>query len=254
MHVLHDRDPRALFVISPRKCSLVHNTASSVSCVLGPHAEATVGPLCLAGLRGSQPEKKQLPAHLARAMMATASQPVDIQRHRGAVGRGVDDGVACSSSSDDAHPGSLSEALLSLKLRGSEADAPLIDRVLRILADVVSGPSMMMSFGSSGQEARWWDCFAEVYQREVAAQAAGKGKGPSPSGKRQVLADILVWAEVTQDHYDRNTLQFVTGPHMGDESFQRIGKLFAEVKQEKGLHSPGSQIPSGASSEANDKC
>ncbi len=52
----------------------------------------------------------------------------------------------------------------------------------------------------------------------------------------------------------RHLARFVTGPHMGDESFQRIGKLLLEVKQDKGLHSPASQVPSGASSEANDKC
>jgi hypothetical protein len=72
-------------------------------------------------------------------MMATATQAVDIQRHCGAGGRGADTQACGSSGSDDVHPGSLSEALLSLKLRGSEADAPLIDRVLKILAGAGSG-------------------------------------------------------------------------------------------------------------------
>lgn len=130
----------------------------------------------------------------------------------------------------------------------------MIDRVLAVLKDVVSGPSMLTSFGT-GQEARWWDCFAEVYQRELEAQQKRSKREPSAMCKRQVLADILVWAEVTQEHYDYNTLQFVTGPHMGDESFQRIGKLLAEVKASKGLatnaNAPGSLSPG---SEANDKC
>lgn len=128
----------------------------------------------------------------------------------------------------------------------------MIDRVLAVLKDVVSGPSMLTSFGT-GQEARWWDCFAEVYQRELEAQQKRSKREPSAMCKRQVLADILVWAEVTQEHYDYNTLQFVTGPHMGDESFQRIGKLLAEVKAAKGLatNARGSSSPG---SEANDKC
>lgn len=116
----------------------------------------------------------------------------------------------------------------------------MLDRVLSVLKDVVSGPSMMTSFGSGREEARWWDCFADVYQRELEAQArkAG-GREPSAMCKRQVLADILVWAEVTQEHYDRNTLQFVTGHHIADESFQRIGRLLCEAKAAKGLGSGG---------------
>lgn len=43
---------------------------------------------------------------------------------------------------------------------------------------------------------------------QVATQIKESGaKELSLNAKRQILADILVWAEVTQDHYDQNTLQ-----------------------------------------------
>lgn len=51
--------------------------------------------------------------------------------------------------------------------------------------------------------------------------------------KRQILADILVWAEVTQPHYDPTTQTFVTAPH--DDSFQRIGAALRAAKAERGL-------------------
>lgn len=43
-----------------------------------------------------------------------------------------------------------------------------------------------------------------IEQVAVMTNASG-GKEPSSSCKRQILADILVWAEVTQDHYDSGT-------------------------------------------------
>jgi VIT1/CCC1 family predicted Fe2+/Mn2+ transporter len=56
-------------------------------------------------------------------------------------------------------------------------------------------------------EARMWDAFAEVYEKELATLKASSGSSSevSKERKRQVLADILVWAEITQSHYDQNT-------------------------------------------------
>jgi hypothetical protein len=56
-------------------------------------------------------------------------------------------------------------------------------------------------------EARMWDAFAEVYEKELATLKASSGSSSEvpKERKRQVLADILVWAEITQSHYDQNT-------------------------------------------------
>ncbi|KAG2482542.1 hypothetical protein HYH03_018533 [Edaphochlamys debaryana] len=127
--------------------------------------------------------------------------------------------------------GSIEEALLSLKLRGSDEQARRLDSVLKVLRDVLSGPNIYQACGDQDDEALWWEVFADVYANEVHAQtSAAGGKEPSCSCKRQILADILVWAEVTQDHYDSGTARFVTEPHAGDESFQRIGATFRKVK------------------------
>jgi hypothetical protein len=53
-----------------------------------------------------------------------------------------------------------------------------------------------------------WDAFAEVYEKELATLKASSANSSSElpkERKRQVLADILVWAEITQSHYDQNT-------------------------------------------------
>ena len=49
------------------------------------------------------------------------------------------------------------------------------------------------------------------------------------------LPPCVVWAEVTQQHYDKVTLQFVTQPHETDQSFQRIGKALQAAKATRGL-------------------
>ncbi len=49
------------------------------------------------------------------------------------------------------------------------------------------------------------------------------------------MADILVWAEVTAPGYDKAAAVFITGPHAGDESFQRIGRMLADAKAAAGL-------------------
>jgi hypothetical protein len=53
--------------------------------------------------------------------------------------------------------------------------------------------------------------------------------------RRQILADILVWAEVTQTHYDSNTRSFVLEPNQHDESFLRVGRFLREAKQQHGV-------------------
>lgn len=59
--------------------------------------------------------------------------------------------------------------------------------------------------GDKEQEAKLWDCFAEVYEKEVQQLQHSCKHELSTDRKRQILADILVWAEVTQAHYDHNT-------------------------------------------------
>ncbi|KXZ44798.1 hypothetical protein GPECTOR_62g913 [Gonium pectorale] len=154
-------------------------------------------------------------------------------------------------ASDSAPVGSIEEALVSLKLSVGAKDPEQgrrLDKVLDVLRDVVSAPNFYVASGDCGeQEALWWEAFAEVYESEVAAQtAASGGTEPSSCCKRQILADILVWAEVTQDHYDAGTQRFVTEPHAGDESFQRIGRAFRAVKERKGLGSGGGSGGHGA--------
>lgn len=89
--------------------------------------------------------------------------------------------------------------------------------------------------GDKEQEAKLWDCFAEVYEQEVKQLQQSSRQELSTEKKRQILADILVWAEVTQAHYDSSTTSFVTEPHGGDASFQRIGRLLKAAKKERGL-------------------
>lgn len=90
----------------------------------------------------------------------------------------------------------------------------------------------------SDNEAKMWDCFADVFEQEVQVQQQQQQaitEELSTDQKRQILADILVWAEVTQDHYDPPTAQFVTDPHGKDASFQRIGRMLKEAKAKRGL-------------------
>jgi hypothetical protein len=57
--------------------------------------------------------------------------------------------------------------------------------------------------GDREREAKMWDCFADVYEQELRQQQHSTEL--SKEKKRQILADILVWAEITQSHYDSNT-------------------------------------------------
>lgn len=143
-----------------------------------------------------------------------------------------------------------------------------------LLAHAASSPSSAPDAAPAGlqhedaaalreREARYWDVFADVYEQELRARSALQAGGGqqlrdqhhhdvaqhdarqqqqhaqqpqlSKEAKRQILADILVWAEITQAHYDTHTASFVTAPHDGDASFQRIGQLFKAAKKQRGL-------------------
>ncbi|GIL79442.1 hypothetical protein Vretimale_18315 [Volvox reticuliferus] len=149
---------------------------------------------------------------------------------------------ATRDSLDAVPAASIEEAIVSLKLNSRDPEQTRrLEQVLHILRDVVSGPNICCE----DREALWWEIFAEVFASEVAAQTrASGGKEPSSACKRQILADILVWAEVTQDHYDSGTQRFVTEPHEADESFQRIGRTFRALKATKGMGSSGPSFDS----------
>jgi len=80
---------------------------------------------------------------------------------------------------------------------------------LLLIAELLAiSPSTLIrpeSGGDTEQEARMWDCFAEVYEKEVQQLQQGSSKELPTEKKRQILADILVWAEITQAHYDSST-------------------------------------------------
>lgn len=61
--------------------------------------------------------------------------------------------------------------------------------------------------GDREREAKMWDCFAEVYELELQQLQKSIRGDLSKEKKRQILADILVWAEITQSHYDSNTAE-----------------------------------------------
>ncbi|GIL53756.1 hypothetical protein Vafri_9351 [Volvox africanus] len=93
--------------------------------------------------------------------------------------------------------------------------------------------------------------WADPHLVQVAVQTrASGGEEPSSACKRQILADILVWAEVTQDHYDSGTQRFVTEPHEADESFQRIGRTFRALKATKGLGTSRTSLDAAESGSA----
>jgi hypothetical protein len=124
------------------------------------------------------------------------------------------------------------------------------------------------NFNPVQYEAAMWDAFAQVYSAEVEARiqqqqqqqqqrdttavptnpaapatplpVAASGAAPrdaqlSVEDRRQVLADILVWAEVTRPGYDAAAADFVTGPHASDAAFKRVGEALKRAKEERGL-------------------
>lgn len=70
----------------------------------------------------------------------------------------------------------------------------------------LANPSSLISplgGGDREREAKMWACFADVYEQEL--QQLQQDSDLCKEKKRQILADILVWAEITQSHYDSNT-------------------------------------------------
>ena len=87
----------------------------------------------------------------------------------------------------------------------------------------------------SEEEAKMWSCFAFVYLQEVEAYKERTGRPASMTRKRQIFADILMWAEMLKPGYDQQTAAFMTGHHVEDEGFVRVGKLLGEAKKSKGI-------------------
>lgn len=116
-------------------------------------------------------------------------------------------------------------------------------------------PAQLVACDDPEAEAEHWAVFADVYEAEVAARTAGASGGKADGGKggggngaqqqqqqqlsvdarRQILADILVWAEVSQARYDEAAAAFVTAPHESDDAFNRIGRALREARQARGL-------------------
>jgi hypothetical protein len=81
-----------------------------------------------------------------------------------------------------------------------QAAAALRQSVLHVqsaFGDLLKLSPQTLFLSASGdrvQEAQMWDCFAEVYEAELAQR--GRAALPEDT-RRQVLADILVWAEAS---------------------------------------------------------
>lgn len=96
-------------------------------------------------------------------------------------------------------------------------------------------PTQLVAGDDPDAEAEHWSIFADVFEEEVRHQEELVGAELQLEQRRQILADILVWAEVTQSRYDSDTASFVTEPHEEDASFRRIGELFKAAKAQRGL-------------------
>lgn len=99
----------------------------------------------------------------------------------------------------------------------------------------VMSPMQLLAGDDPDAEAEHWSIFADVFEREVQHQEQKEGKELQIDQRRQILADILVWAEVTQSQYDHDTATFVLEPHEQDPSFRRIGDMLKAAKAERGL-------------------
>eukprot|EP00798_Chlamydomonas_sp_ICE-L_P003789 gene3789-13857_t len=145
--------------------------------------------------------------------------------------------------SDDFVLGNVGQKLQSLRLRSQAPEIhEALDAALEALSDVIKTPlgldlGEQNSSSEDESEAKMWCCFGKVYELETKRLQSVASSPMSTMKKRQILADILVWAEVTAPGYDKVAASFITGPHSGDESFQRIGKLLAEAKAGVGLES-----------------
>ncbi|KAI8467965.1 MAG: hypothetical protein J3K34DRAFT_428875 [Monoraphidium minutum] len=98
----------------------------------------------------------------------------------------------------------------------------------------VMSPMQLVAGDDPVAEAEQWSVFADVFETEVRHQEAAEGAELGLERRRQVLADILVWAEVTQSRYDEGTASFVTEPHEQDASFRRIGDMLKAAQARRG--------------------
>mmetsp|Transcript_26533 Transcript_26533/g.71772 ORF Transcript_26533/g.71772 Transcript_26533/m.71772 type:complete len:154 (-) Transcript_26533:1020-1481(-) len=135
----------------------------------------------------------------------------------------------------------LEQALAHIDLEGASAGALRIpvqqQRRAQPNTEAAFSPntSSLLS-GSYGdkEEGVMRECFGEAFNQEV-EYLSSLSIPVSKERKRQILADILVWAEVTQGHYDKNTRSFVLEPNQYDESFLRVGQFLRESKQQHGI-------------------
>jgi len=84
------------------------------------------------------------------------------------------------------------------------------------------------------EEAVMRQCFHEAFAREL-EYLKSLNVDVSKERQRQILADILVWAEITQNHYAPEQRSFVMEPHQHDESFLRVGRFLMEAKEQHGM-------------------
>lgn len=129
--------------------------------------------------------------------------------------------------------GAAAEAARSLPALAASKARHAKDTFGDLLA--VMSPTQLVAGDDPVAEAEHWSLFADVYEREVRHQEAAAGGELGLEQRRQVLADILVWAEVTQSRYDEDTASFVTEPHEQDASFRRIGDMLKAAKASRGL-------------------
>jgi hypothetical protein len=232
-------------------------TASAAPAVPGG-CECGSSPAAMAAALGrpTQPIALLPPAavqHVREAfgeLLATSPSSLILSLGQGSVSRSVGGGGAVGGGSASAGGGgSLSQAVAADEARAA-------------------GQGGGARFNHVQYEAAMWDAFAQVYSAEVEARLAAAAAGgaaataaaaapasagapsqplpmPLPLGardaqlsvedRRQILADILVWAEVTRPGYDAAAADFVTGPHASDTAFRRVGDALKAAKEERGL-------------------
>eukprot|EP00200_Dunaliella_tertiolecta_P015016 CAMPEP_0202417798 /NCGR_PEP_ID=MMETSP1128-20130828/44167_1 /ASSEMBLY_ACC=CAM_ASM_000463 /TAXON_ID=3047 /ORGANISM="Dunaliella tertiolecta, Strain CCMP1320" /LENGTH=122 /DNA_ID=CAMNT_0049025211 /DNA_START=41 /DNA_END=409 /DNA_ORIENTATION=- len=102
-----------------------------------------------------------------------------------------------------------------------------------LLKDGDINPSILQESPEDSQDATL-TLFHGVFQAEI-RNLEEKGTPVDKQRKQQILADILVWAEITQAHYNQEVQRFVTQPNEQDESFQRVGRMLQEAKKRQGI-------------------
>lgn len=153
-------------------------------------------------------------------------------------GVSVDDSRELPKIRDEPCVLSLEQKLMKLKLKSAVEDTQrAVDAALVALSDVVKTPMGIEDDDCADpeQEAKLWCCFAHVYKEEVLKMSTDGICPVSQDKKRQILADILVWAEITAPGYDQAAASFIMGPHLGDDSFKRIGDNLTASKRKAGL-------------------